>query len=72
VVAVAVELIGSGMNGIGSYLVQEEGGTAGVTPLLALAVLAGLLGLLLNAVLAGAERRAFRWHHMQTAAADST
>ena len=72
VVAVAVELIGSGMNGIGSYLVQEEGGTAGVTPLLALAVLAGLLGLLLNAVLAGAERRAFRWHHMQTAAAGST
>jgi NitT/TauT family transport system permease protein len=71
VVAVAVELIGSGMNGIGNYLVQAESGTADVVPVLALAVLAGLLGLLINAVLAGAERRAFRWHHMQTAAADS-
>ena len=70
VVAIAVELIGSGMNGIGNYLVQQEGGTAGVVPLLALAVLSGLLGLLINAVLAGAERRAFRWHHLQTAAAD--
>jgi len=71
VVAVAVELVGSGMNGIGSYLVQVEGGTADVVPQLALALLAGLLGLLINAVLAGAEGRAFRWHHMQTAAADS-
>lgn len=71
VVAVAVELIGSGMNGIGNYLVQQEGGTAGVVPLLALAVLSGLIGLLINAALAGAERRAFRWHHMQAAAADS-
>jgi len=70
-VAVAVELIGSGMNGIGNYLVQQESsGNASTVPLLALAVLAGLLGLLINAVLAGAERRAFRWHHLQTAAAD--
>jgi NitT/TauT family transport system permease protein len=69
-VAIAVELIGSGMNGIGNYLVQQEGGTAGVVPLLALAVLSGLLGLLINAVLAGAERRAFRWHHLQAAAGD--
>ncbi len=72
VVAVAVELIGSGMNGIGNYLVQQESGTASVVPLLAVAVLSGLLGLLLNAVLAGADRRVFRWHHLQTAAADST
>jgi NitT/TauT family transport system permease protein len=71
VTAVAVELIGSGMNGIGNFLVQQESGTASVVPLLALAVLSGLLGLLLNAVLAGADRRVFRWHHMQTAAADS-
>lgn len=71
VVAVAVELVGSGMDGIGNYLVQEESGTGDVVPLLALAVLAGLLGLLINAVLAGAERKAFRWHLMQMAAADS-
>jgi NitT/TauT family transport system permease protein len=71
VVAVAVELIGSGMNGLGSYLVQEQSGTAGVVPLLAVAVLSGLLGLLLNAVLTGADRRVFRWHHLRTAAADA-
>jgi NitT/TauT family transport system permease protein len=71
VVAVAVELTGAGMNGIGSYLVQQEGGTAGVVPLLALAVLSGLLGLLINAVLAGAGHRALRWHHLQAAAGNS-
>ena len=70
VVAVAVELIGSGMNGLGSYLVQAQSGTAGVVPLLAVAVLSGVLGLLLNAILAGVDRRVFRWHHLQTAAAD--
>ena len=59
------------MNGIGNYLVQQESGTASVVPLLSLAVLSGLLGLLLNAVLAGADRRVFRWHHLQAAAADS-
>jgi NitT/TauT family transport system permease protein len=71
VVAVAVELIGSGMNGIGNYLVQEESGTASVVPLLAVAVLSGVIGLLLNAVLAGADRRVFRWHYLQTATAGS-
>jgi NitT/TauT family transport system permease protein len=70
VVAIAVELIGSGMDGIGNYLVQEETGIAGVVPLLSLAVLGGVLGLLINAVLSGAEHRAFRWHHLQAAAAD--
>jgi len=71
VVAVAVELIGSGMDGIGNYLVQQESGTASVVPLLTVAVLSGLLGLLLNAVIAGVDRRVFRWHHRQSAAADS-
>lgn len=71
VVAVAVELMGSGMDGLGSYLIQEQSGTAGVAPLLAVAALSGLLGLLLNAVLVGADRRVFRWHHLRTAAADA-
>jgi NitT/TauT family transport system permease protein len=69
VVAIAVELIGAGMNGLGNYLVQSTSGTAGVVPLLAVAVWAGLLGLLINVVLSQAERRAFRWHHLQTLAA---
>jgi NitT/TauT family transport system permease protein len=65
VVAVAAELIGSGMDGIGNYLTQvATSGTSGVTPVLAVAVWSGLLGLVINAVFVGAERRAFRWHHM--------
>jgi NitT/TauT family transport system permease protein len=68
VVAIAVELIGSGMNGIGNYLVQADADTADVVPLLAVAVWAGVLGLLINLVLSQAERRAFRWHHLQTVA----
>jgi NitT/TauT family transport system permease protein len=69
VLAIAVELIGTGMNGIGNYLVQASNGAAGVLPLLSVAVWAGLLGLLINVLLSQAERRAFRWHHLQTVAA---
>lgn len=68
VVAIAVELIGSGMNGIGSYLVLAESGTGGIRPILAVAVWGGVLGLIINGVLVTAERRVFRWHHMLTAA----
>jgi NitT/TauT family transport system permease protein len=65
VVAVAAELIGSGMNGIGSYLTQvATSGSGGLTPILAVAIWSGLLGLVINAVFTGADRRAFRWHHI--------
>lgn len=69
VVAIAAELIGTGMNGIGSYLVQAEAGTADVAPVLAVAAWSGVLGLVIHAVFAGAERLAFRWHHMQATVA---
>jgi NitT/TauT family transport system permease protein len=65
VVAVAAELIGAGMNGIGSYLTQvATSGSGGLTPILAVAIWSGLLGLVINAVFTGADRRAFRWHHI--------
>jgi len=68
VVAVAAELIGAGMSGIGSYLTQvATSGTEGLTPILAVAAWSGALGLVINAVFVGAERRVFRWHHMLTA-----
>jgi NitT/TauT family transport system permease protein len=67
VVAVAAELIGTGMNGIGSYLVQAGSGSAVITPILAVAAWSGVLGLAINAVFTGADRRIFRWHHMLTA-----
>jgi len=62
VVAVAVELIGTGMNGIGAFTATEEAGGGGISILIAVAVWSGLIGLAINAVFAGAERLAFRWH----------
>jgi NitT/TauT family transport system permease protein len=68
VVAIAAELLSSGMNGIGSYLTLAESGTGGLSPILAVAVWSGLLGIAINGLLAAAERRAFRWHHQLSAA----
>jgi NitT/TauT family transport system permease protein len=68
VVAIAVELVGTGMNGIGAFTSQEESGTGDVTILIAVAVWAGLIGLVINAVFTTAERRAFRWHYALTSA----
>jgi len=62
VVAVAVELVGTGMNGIGAFTAAEESGTGDMAILIAVAVWSGLIGLAINAVFAGAERLAFRWH----------
>jgi NitT/TauT family transport system permease protein len=62
VVAVAAELVGTGMNGIGAFTAAEESGTGDMAILIAVAVWSGLIGLAINAVFAGAERVAFRWH----------
>lgn len=69
VVAIATELIGSGLNGIGSYLVLQEAGTIDITPVLAVAVWSGVLGLIINGLFTAAERRAFRWHYLLAAGA---
>jgi NitT/TauT family transport system permease protein len=63
VVAVAAELVGAGMNGIGAYLTGLESGTNATAPMIAVAVWAGLIGIVINAVFTGTERRLFRWHH---------
>jgi len=62
VVAVAVELVGTGMNGIGAFTAAEEGGTGDIAILLAVALWSGIIGLAINAAFSGAERLAFRWH----------
>ncbi|HEX3512722.1 MAG TPA: ABC transporter permease subunit [Trebonia sp.] len=67
IVAVAVELVSTGVTGLGSYASVTESGTVDLTPLLALAVWSGLFGLVINGVLAAADRRLFRWHHALTA-----
>ncbi len=70
VVAVAVELIGTGMNGIGAFAAQEENGSGDMTIMIAVAVWAGLIGIVLNAVFAATERRLFGWHFALTASAE--
>jgi NitT/TauT family transport system permease protein len=69
VVAIAAEIIGAGMSGIGNYLTQVASGSLSLTPILAVAVWSGALGLVINAVFVGAERRVFRWHHLLTGTA---
>lgn len=63
VVAVAVELIGAGLSGLGAFAEAEQGAGAAISVLLATALWCGIIGLALNAVFVAAERRAFRWHH---------
>jgi NitT/TauT family transport system permease protein len=67
IVAVAVELVTTGVTGLGAYAIVTESGTVDLTPLLALAVWSGLFGLVINGVFTAADRRAFRWHHALTA-----
>jgi NitT/TauT family transport system permease protein len=63
VVAIAVELVGTGLNGIGGYAAEQQGAGNALTALLATALWCGLIGLALNGVFVVVERRAFRWHH---------
>jgi NitT/TauT family transport system permease protein len=49
--------------GIGAYIAQESTGATGLTVILAATVWAGILGLALDLILTGAQRRLLRWHH---------
>jgi NitT/TauT family transport system permease protein len=63
VVAVAVELIGAGMNGVGGFVSNSEAVPDYMAVISAVAVWSGLIGLALNGIFVAAERRAFRWRH---------
>ncbi len=63
VVAIAVELVGVGMNGIGAFAGSAEAVPDYIAVITAVAIWSGLIGLVLNGVFVAAERRAFRWHH---------
>jgi NitT/TauT family transport system permease protein len=69
VVAVAVELIGTGMAGIGAFASEEQNGAGDLSVMIAIAVWTGLIGLAVNAVFVTAERRLFGWHFALTATA---
>jgi NitT/TauT family transport system permease protein len=49
--------------GFGAYIAQESTGAADLTVILAATVWAGILGLALDLILTGAQRRLLRWHH---------
>jgi NitT/TauT family transport system permease protein len=67
IVAVAVELVSTGLSGLGSFATVVQSGTVDLTPLLALAVWSGIFGLVINGAFTAVDRRAFRWHHALTA-----
>jgi len=49
--------------GIGAYIAQESTSASDLTVILAATVWAGILGLALDLILLGAQRRLLRWHH---------
>jgi NitT/TauT family transport system permease protein len=49
--------------GIGAYIAQESTGADDLTVILAATVWAGILGLVLDLLLTGVQRRLLRWHH---------
>ncbi|MGK5556332.1 ABC transporter permease [Actinomadura kijaniata] len=61
-VSISTELLAGGGDGLGVYLSETQTGSGQVEVMLAVACWAGLLGLLINALLVGAERLAFRWN----------
>lgn len=67
IVTVAVEIVGTGFNGMGAYAALTQSSGADISVLLAVAVWAGVIGLAVHGVFAAVERRGFRWHHAQTA-----
>lgn len=49
--------------GIGAFIADASSGTANMPQILAATLWAGILGLVLNALLLGAERKLLPWHH---------
>lgn len=61
VVAISAELLSGGEGGIGVYIIKAGSGYR-IDLMLAATVWAGLIGLVVNALLVRAERGLFRWH----------
>jgi len=56
--------------GIGAFIAAESTGASGLTVILAATVWAGILGLVLDLTLMGAQRRLLRWHHTRLGETD--
>jgi NitT/TauT family transport system permease protein len=62
VVAISAELLSGGTSGIGSYLAVAQSAPDSTTVTVAVVVWSGLLGLLIDVVLARLQRSLFGWH----------
>jgi NitT/TauT family transport system permease protein len=60
-VAIAGEMVAGGGEGLGSWILME-GSAASLLFVYAAAVVAGILGVLINTGIEATERRLFRWH----------
>lgn len=63
ILAVGTEILSGFGSGLGTFIATAQQSIDGITDVLAGTVWAGALGLVINAVLVGGERRLFRWHH---------
>ncbi|MFC7644479.1 hypothetical protein ACFQX6_30075 [Streptosporangium lutulentum] len=66
VVVVSAELLSGGTGGLGVFLINAGSSGGNTDVMLASAVWAGVLGLIVNALLVRVERGAFRWHFART------
>jgi NitT/TauT family transport system permease protein len=61
IVTISAELLAGSADGIGSFILRTSSGGGDTALVFAGTVIAGLLGVLVNVLLEGAERLAFRW-----------
>jgi NitT/TauT family transport system permease protein len=67
IVVVATELLASADSGIGSYILFVSSGGGHMDSVLAGAAIAGIVGLLVNSMLALVDRRLFAWRYLGVA-----
>jgi NitT/TauT family transport system permease protein len=66
IVAISVELLGGGSDGIGSFVLETAGGLNPMEYIIAAALWAGVIGMVTNSLFVLTERRIFRWHSART------
>jgi NitT/TauT family transport system permease protein len=69
ILAVSIEILSGRGSGIGIYAAAAQTGTGTADVVLACTAWAGVLGLVINAVLVRLERRVLAWHHVAAGAA---
>ncbi|WP_308169769.1 ABC transporter permease [Acrocarpospora catenulata] len=66
ILVVTAEVVAGGTGGVGVFINRAGSGNR-VDQMMAATAWVGLFGIAVNALLVGAEKRLFRWHHTRTA-----